>query len=371
MPRFAKMIADYLEKQGISYNIWTPEPFFYKLASKSKLTKWLGYLDQYIVFPLKVRLRLIKEPKDTLFVFCDQALGPWVPLVADRPHVIHCHDFMALKSSLGLHLENPTSSTGKLYQKFIRRGFEKGKNFISISNRTKDDLYKYSKIKADKSEVVYNGLNYHYKQQERHEAFQRIILAGVMTEDTGCLLHVGAGQWYKNTEGIIKLYAQYCTKVTKALPLILVSPAPKGNVLRAVNDIPKNGCVSFVQGLDVEVLESLYSYADAFIFPSIAEGFGWPIIEAQACGCPVITTDDSPMNEVGGTSAVYLNQYSKENEQQWLEDSANKLLALLEISDIERQKLTLDSISWANSFNSEKTLEAYLDIYKSVLANRN
>jgi glycosyltransferase involved in cell wall biosynthesis len=368
MPRFARMIEDFLAKESIECVTWTAKPFFYKLSPKSRFSKWLGYIDQYIVFPLNIRLRLIKESKDTLFVFCDQALGPWVPLVAKRPHVIHCHDFMALRSALGLHSENPTSFTGRLYQKYIQRGFKQGKNFISISNRTRDDLHKYSKIKAQKSEVVYNGLNYPYKPQAREKALNSIISAGVLSDDSGCLLHVGAGQWYKNTIGIIKMYSEYCNKVIVAKPLILVSPSPKGSLLQEVNKIPANGYVKFVQGLDISVLEALYSYADVFLFPSLAEGFGWPIIEAQACGCPVITTDDTPMNEIGGPVAIYLKQHSESNQQEWLEEGANHLVELIELSFADKQHNSSKAITWAQNFDAKKTLASYLKIYISVAA---
>ena len=56
-----------------------------------------------------------------------------------------------------------------------------------------------------------------------------------------------------------------------------------------------------------EDLRALYSKATALLFPSLREGFGWPIIEAQACGCPVFTSDRVPMTEVGGDAAIYLD----------------------------------------------------------------
>ena len=58
--------------------------------------------------------------------------------------------------------------------------------------------------------------------------------------------------------------------------------------------------------IDNENLRALYSAATALLFPSLYEGFGWPIIEAQACGCPVFTSNRSPMNDVGGEAAIYI-----------------------------------------------------------------
>jgi len=101
MPRFARMISQGMHARDHLAEEWTAKPFFYKLPFPAKLKKWLGYIDQFIVFPMQVRWRLRQLPPDTLFVFSDQALGPWVPLVANRPHVIHVHDFMALPADCG------------------------------------------------------------------------------------------------------------------------------------------------------------------------------------------------------------------------------------------------------------------------------
>src|SRR5262245_46794200 len=119
MPRFARMLADGMSDRGHTVEMLSPVARFFNLHSNPSVKKWLGYVDQYIVFPNQIKKKLKTYPKDTLFVFTDQALGPWVPVVAGRPHVIHCHDFMALRSSLGEIQENPTSWTGKQYQALI------------------------------------------------------------------------------------------------------------------------------------------------------------------------------------------------------------------------------------------------------------
>ena len=117
MPRFSRMMEEGMKKRGHKTEVWTPKPRFFKLPVPKAVKKWLGYIDQYVIFPMETRRRLKKWPKNTLFVFTDNALGPWVPLVTHLPHVMHCHDFMAQESALGLVPENPTGWTGKQYQK--------------------------------------------------------------------------------------------------------------------------------------------------------------------------------------------------------------------------------------------------------------
>jgi glycosyltransferase involved in cell wall biosynthesis len=62
-----------------------------------------------------------------------------------------------------------------------------------------------------------------------------------------------------------------------------------------------------LQNVENEDLRALYSKATLMLFPSLQEGFGWPIIEAQACGCPVVTSNRGPMTEIGGSGAIYIN----------------------------------------------------------------
>jgi hypothetical protein len=159
MPRFAKMLADGMTERGYSVQQWKPRPFFYRIPATSFLKKWLGYIDQFLVFPLQVRFRLKKKPSNTLFVFTDHALGPWVPLISHYPHVIHCHDFLAQQSALDKIPENKTGRTGKWYQSYIFRGYSKAKNFISVSQKTQQDLHALLQSRPPTSEIVYNGMS--------------------------------------------------------------------------------------------------------------------------------------------------------------------------------------------------------------------
>ncbi len=142
MPRFTDMLAAGMRERGHKTEIWMPLQHVSRLSMPQKLKKWAGYIDQYILFPKVVRNKIRSYSGDTLFVFTDHALGPWVPLLKNRFHVIHCHDFLAQCSALGEISENPTAWTGVKYQAFIRRGYAQGKNFISVGIFTVLSLYK-------------------------------------------------------------------------------------------------------------------------------------------------------------------------------------------------------------------------------------
>lgn len=372
MPRFARMIGETMQHAGHEVSYWAPGDWCQSKWQGTRFEKWAGYIDQYLIFPIEVKRRLRSTDASSLFVFCDQALGPWVPLVSDRPHVVHAHDLLALRSALGLIPQNKTSWTGRLYQRYIRHGFQKAKHFISVSKRTEAELIQFGGVRPQTSKVVYNGLNYPYQRVLPERALSVLKNAGMHTDARGMLLHVGGDQWYKNSAGVIHLYAQYAATCDDPLPLWMISPPPsRTDVKHALSCVPPQGSVLFYQGIDNVVLEAAYSVARAFLFPSLAEGFGWPIIEAQACGCPVITTDDAPMNEIGGPEALYIPALKPgEDVHRWAQSGLAVLNAALSFDMTDDSLKIRRRIDWASRFTQESAIADYLTVYRQVAGAR-
>jgi glycosyltransferase involved in cell wall biosynthesis len=112
-----------------------------------------------------------------------------------------------------------------------------------------------------------------------------------------------------------------------------------------------------VDGPRNELLEALYSSASALLYPSRYEGFGWPIIEAQACGCPVVCSDHEPMSEVAGNGALTAP----------VEDEAAFARALLSLADFEkRAELSKRALQNAERFAAEKMIAQYIELYRSL-----
>jgi glycosyltransferase involved in cell wall biosynthesis len=370
MPRFAHMLKDGYEARGHTVQMWAPTAFVYHCVPEGRLTKWAGYIDQYLLFPLWVMWKSSLQPKDTLYVFTDQALGPWVPRVKHKPHVVHVHDLLALRSALGLVPENRTGWSGRLYQRYIRHGFRQAKHFISISYKTREDLHRYGQPAPITSKVVYNGLNYPYAPLPDQDARLILAKAGLPIAERGMLLHVSGGQWYKNVTGVIHLYAHYARKHAAPLPLWLIGGLDRDNLQEALSEVPPQGQVLFFQGLDNRVLQACYSQARVLVFPSLAEGFGWPLIEAQACGCPVLTTDEAPMNEVSGPAAHYLPRLKASNDPQaWAAKAADVLQDLLDLRPLETRKLRQQCAAWPARFDAEAALDRYLQLYQHALSD--
>ena len=225
------MIAEYMVSKGHAVEIWSPNSFFYDLSDSARFKKWLGYIDQYVVFPLNIFRRMLRQPANALYVFTDNAQGPWLHIVKNKNNVIHCHDFLAQKSALGEIKENQISWTGKLYQKMIYTGYSKGKNFISISQKTRQDLHRMLGHNPIISDVVYNSISNSFTPVNIDLAKKKLEKSFQINLKQGYILHVGGDQWYKNRAGVIEIYNAWRSEYEFDIPLILIGEYPTGKVL--------------------------------------------------------------------------------------------------------------------------------------------
>ncbi|MCP9199577.1 glycosyltransferase family 4 protein [Gramella sp. GC03-9] len=369
MPRYANLLIEGMRNRKHEVEVWTAKSYFYKLPSPAFIKKWLGYLDQFVIFPIQVKLKLLRKDFNTLFVFTDQALGPWMPLVSKRPFVVHCHDFLAQRSALDQIHENRVKLSGKIYQRLIRKGYRKAKYFISISMKTRDDLHLFLGNKNPEiSRVVYNGLNQDFKPGNTEIVRQNLSKRFNLDLNQGFILHVGGNQFYKNRKGVLKIYDTWSDYSARELPLLMIGSEPDMELLALREKSSYRSSIHFLTNVSDENLRLAYQGASVFLYPSIAEGFGWPIAEAMASGCPVITTGEPPMNEVGGEFGIYIPKMpqNEEDMESWVRYSANVLNEFIELEPVEKNKLKRSGIQHARRFDRELALEKIEQVYKEV-----
>lgn len=368
MPLFARLVYDGMTARGHDVEVVSAKAYFYQLPCPTFFKKWLGYIDQYVVFPVLFKLRRTGMRSDALYVFTDQALGPWVPLVDQRAHIVHCHDFIALKSSLGQFPENPVSWTGRQYQAMICSGLNRGRRFICGSARTKSDLLSFLTTAPDESIVVYTGFNYPFQPMCKQQAEAILFRGGIKGFADGFLMHVGGNQWYKNRAGVLALYKCYAERVDKPLPLFLLGSSPTVELRKDAEQLVANGLVRFIVNPDTELVHAAYALAEALVFPSVAEGFGWPIAEALACGCPVLTTDDTPMTEIGGDVSMYVLSCSAfRSENEWAYFASDQLLKMLSRSSVEKEATREAGLAWSQQFSAEQAILGYEAAYQRAI----
>ena len=161
--------------------------------------------------------------------------------------------------------------------------------------------------------TILQPLNYRFIPMRKREAQKIIQQNKIMNKwitDKGFILHVGGNQWYKNRRGVCEIYGEVYKlrekKMMETQPLILAGKKPTKEIIEFIQN-NKHLKILFVVSPSNEEINALYCMAKLFLFPSIKEGFGWPVVEAMACGCPVVTTNREPLTEAGGNAAIYID----------------------------------------------------------------
>jgi glycosyltransferase involved in cell wall biosynthesis len=303
MRSFVDQIAAGLRGRGYQLQELTAPVLLVRLLPPSHpASKWLGYFDQFLLFPPLLFLRATLLPAGSLCVLADQALGPWLPWLAGRPHVVHCHDLLALEASFGRHPFHHLGWTGRCYQRWINRGFGKGRCFLSVSAATQAALDQHLPRPPLLSAVLHNPLHPRFSQLPHAQAAAAVRQALPQLAHQQYLFHIGR-TWYKNRPGLLAIWEQLHLL---GAPIHLVLIGSLDSTMQAWIE-RRQFLQPWLHVLNIasdELVVALYNRAAALLFPSHAEGFGWPILEALACGCPVITTNRSPMTEVGGEAVT-------------------------------------------------------------------
>ncbi len=333
MPRYVAMLRDRLRDRGHHVDVIQVRPFFGKMAKRPSLVKWLGYLDKFVLFPPELRRK--SRGYDLVHV-CDHSNAMFLAHVRAAAASITCHDLLAVASALGQYREQRISVTGRILQRWIRTSLQRAQAVICISHETARQLNKFSPNPGRKVEVVHNPLNYAYQPAGLDAV--RAVRSRFGLEEGEYLIHVGANSWYKNRLGTLRIYRSlrdvFAAK-GRTSPRMLMVGQPMTAELKSY--IAEHGLMEGERPAVIEAvnvaeadLEALYTGASALLFPSLYEGFGWPVAEAQSCGCPAIVSDRAPLPEVAGGIALLIDPADEPGAATRIEAEYDRLTALRE-----------------------------------------
>ena len=354
MLRFASMLEKGLKECGHEVRrVQPPVVLGDWVADHSPLKKWLGYIDKLILFPR--RLPRLAAWADIVHI-CDHSNAVYSTAIGNRPSVVTCHDLLGIRGALGEFPENHTGWSGRIYQQMIRRGLHKSSVIVCVSNATWNDAVRLIGEKRNKLSIVYNGLNYPYSPMDRPTAAQHLTKLG-LSLDQDFLLHVGGNQWYKNRLGVLHIFGHLISyPETSHLHLVLAGKPWTKEMKNYIRERGIGSQITELTNISNENLRALYSTAEGLLFPSLCEGFGWPIVEAQACGCPVFISNRAPMNEIGGNCAVYIEP---QNAPQAAEHIARALISTEGGGEA--------AIRNAGRFTSKQMIDGYVTVYQDAL----
>ena len=224
---------------------------------------------------------------------------------------------------------------------------------VAISEQTKKDIVEFLAIKPSKIKVIYQGCHAIFKESFSENEFQEVALKYNLPKKF--ILNVGTIEKRKNVLLVIKAIKNIDTT------LIIVGKDTKYS--QEVKDyIAENNLknkIIFLYGLSLKELAIFYQMAQIFVYPSIYEGFGIPIIEALYSKTPVITTQGGVFPEAGGPNSIYVDS----NNVQEMENAIQTLLQNKNLQIEMAQK----GFDFVQQFNDEKIAFQMMDVYKTVL----
>lgn len=261
--------------------------------------------------------------------------------IGTNPYVVTVHDMIHEK------FPHYFSDTQDIIQQ-KKRVITKAKRIIAISENTKNDIIEILGIDPNKIDVIYHGTsmkpssgNYKLDLPDKY------------------LLFVGDRTPYKNFQRFMEVFAEL-HKNDKELYVIYTGSRLHNQEIAQLPSEALNYAIH-IKASDEELSE-LYSRALLFVYPSLYEGFGIPILEAYACNCPIAISNTSCFPEVAGNAAVYFDPYSNESMFKSIREiiyNENKRQLLIQLGNARLKRYSWD-------IAAEKTYETYKKAIESI-----
>ena len=268
-------------------------------------------------------------------------------LFPQLPQIITIHDL------LPFHYPSLLPRWVPYYEYFLPSIIKGSTAIVCVSEFTRQEvLERYPKVHEDKLKVIHGGVDL----KLFHPRSQRLINEKFGLKDY--ILCVGEVRPYKNIEIIFR-----AMKIWPDGPQLAISGKitgeQKNKLLKLAHSLKIENRIRWLGYVPDNLLPNLYSEASAFIFPSLYEGFGLPIIEAMACGCPTISSNRASLTEIGGNAAQFFDPLE-------IDDLAESIMKVCENTDFS-QRLAKRGPEHAKNFKWEKSFKKHMKLFEKIL----
>lgn len=361
MLRFGEMMRAGWQRRNLAAFLIQPEPAIAQRTPRS-LRKWGAYIDQYICFP-KQAATLAKKAgwdatKPTVFHICDHSNSLYLRGLPGRNVVLTCHDLLAVRGARGEPTYCGASPAGRILQALILSYLRRTPWVACDSNATLADFRRLTARNEDSRLVTIPlALNAPFAPVTPEKCAELLAkYPGLL--DKPFILHVGSGLLRKNRLGVLRAFA-LARQRWPGRVVFAGEPLHDGErtMLRELGLSPDD--VWEISNVGHDELAALYSSAHAMLFPSFCEGYGWPVLEAQACGCPVICSNVTSLPEIAGDAAMLFAP----------EDTHGQAHAIVALTDpAARAHYSTAGLANAAHYSEDRMFNAYDQLYQRALA---
>ncbi len=304
-----------------------------------------GHIKRLIWYQTALNRQLKKQNIDLFFSPVNEGI-----LFPNVPQIVCVYDLIPLKYP-------ELSPKWKYYYLYVLPFILKqSQRIICISEYTKQDIVRNYKLNPESIDVVYLGFDRDlFFPQPDSDILQKYSLDKY-------LLYVGDMRFYKNLNRCLTAFDRLPLKDYQFVITGKKDDFFYPEIERQTAQLAAKERIIFLDYVPSADLPGLYSSAQSLIFASLYEGFGLPVLEAMACGCPVITSNTTSIPEVGGDSVFYVDPYSVENIAQGMYQQV--------LSNVElRNKLREQGLERSQLFSWNRTAENVRQIFRNCLSN--
>ncbi len=330
------------------YTLYSNQPIVHRLQAENFNENIVSFpaLWSYLRFPFE----FISNKYDLLFVPKEM-----VPPIKRPKTIVVCFDLM------GLLFADRISMKGKVhFWVATHYALHVADKIIAISESTKTDIIEKCGVDPDKIMVTPLGYDEElYQPRQDKNSIQKIKAKYGVTANY--ILNTSSLLWYrKNIPRLIKAFHACKSRMHIDLQLVITGKKGEayGEVVNLLHALGLEKDVILTGYVPSQEMPFLLNGAEALVFPSLHEGFGLPLVEAMACGCPVITSNCSAMPEVVGDAAILIDPYNEEE----IEAAMTKVVGDAEL----RIRMKGKSLARARQFSWERTARKTLKVFESL-----
>lgn len=288
------------------------------------------------------------------------------PVHCDVPLVVTIHDIIYLENSYAGILSGsatPYQKFGNIYRKLVvPRLVNKSRKNITVSQSEKNRIDKLFGLKGDKQiNVVYNGVGEHFKpvsdKLELLKAKEKYRLP------ENFFFFLGNTDPKKNVKGTLIAFSDFINRSGLDYYLV-IADYEKDKLQKVLNEIDNKSLadrIILTGYIPNASLPAIYCQSKVFLYPSLRESFGIPMLEAMSCGIPVLTSNTESMPEIAGNAAYLINPFKPE-------EITEAMIKLVDNQDL-RTDLINKGFERVSQFSWKKTAQKVLDLYRELGAD--
>jgi len=288
---------------------------------------------------------------------------------ADLLHVPHYNAPLLYRGPLVVSIHDVIHITDPEYRRGVRAWFyarpvlnlvaRRADHIVTVSEYSKAQIVEQLGVPSSKVTAIYNGVNSQFCCVERNDALAAVSRALGLTAPY--ILYVGNLKPHKNVSALLQAFALLRKRQGISQELLIIGDDARWGCVRREEcfRLGINETTHFVPHVAQELLPKIYAAADLLVMPSKIEGFGLPVLEAMACGTPVVCSRATSLPEVGGDAVLYFDPSNPEE----LADTIKRVLN----SRALQENLRARGLERAKRFTWEDSTRKHVELYRRLL----